>query len=157
MTEANTCNKPCDHGSPCLLLKGHEPVDRHDTQHGCVFYDAAAVANGRAGDDGTAQMNAEYPSDGAEWTQSDDGFNQWSFDCGEYHLYVDLDIEGVYTVSASELTADEQFDITADEISDWRFTTLAAAQEAIVEWLNDYLHDREVAIIRAFKLLGVRG
>lgn len=37
--EADVCGKVCDHGSPCLLLEGHEPGDRHETQHGCVFLD----------------------------------------------------------------------------------------------------------------------
>lgn len=37
---ANVCGARCDHGSECLLLSGHEPSDRHETQHGCVFYDA---------------------------------------------------------------------------------------------------------------------
>ena len=33
------CGKPCDHGSPCILLTGHIPTDRHETEHGCVFFD----------------------------------------------------------------------------------------------------------------------
>lgn len=40
--EAAVCGKPCDHGSPCLLLAGHVPAARHETQHGCVFYEAPA-------------------------------------------------------------------------------------------------------------------
>jgi hypothetical protein len=36
------CGKKCDHGSECLGLIGHEPPDRHETQHGCVFYDEKA-------------------------------------------------------------------------------------------------------------------
>lgn len=37
-TEADVCGKRCDHGSECLLLRGH--MGGHDTQHGCTFYDA---------------------------------------------------------------------------------------------------------------------
>lgn len=33
------CGKRCDHGSPCMLDAGHVPVDRHESEHGCVFYD----------------------------------------------------------------------------------------------------------------------
>ena len=33
------CGKECDHGSPCLLSAGHVPADRHETEHGCVFFD----------------------------------------------------------------------------------------------------------------------
>jgi hypothetical protein len=32
----SVCCRVCDHGSECLLLGGHG--DRHETQHGCVFY-----------------------------------------------------------------------------------------------------------------------
>lgn len=39
MTEANICGKTCDHGSPCLLLAGHIPSFKHETQHGCEFHD----------------------------------------------------------------------------------------------------------------------
>jgi len=35
------CGALCDHGSECLLLRGHIPQDRHETQHGCVFFDPA--------------------------------------------------------------------------------------------------------------------
>lgn len=35
----NICGKKCDYGSECLEPSGHEPADRHETQHGCVFYD----------------------------------------------------------------------------------------------------------------------
>lgn len=34
---ADVCGKMCDHGSECLLLRGH--AGGHDTQHGCMFYD----------------------------------------------------------------------------------------------------------------------
>jgi hypothetical protein len=40
-SEADVCGKRCDHGSECLLLAGHTPSDKHETQHGCVFYDSA--------------------------------------------------------------------------------------------------------------------
>ena len=33
------CGKECDHGSPCQLSTGHTPSDRHETAHGCVFFD----------------------------------------------------------------------------------------------------------------------
>jgi hypothetical protein len=36
--ETDVCGKKCDHGSECLLLRGHD--GGHDTQHGCTFYDA---------------------------------------------------------------------------------------------------------------------
>lgn len=36
--EVECCGKCCDHGSPCLLEKGHDPLLGHDTQHGCCFY-----------------------------------------------------------------------------------------------------------------------
>ena len=38
-TAADVCGKQCAHGSECLLLAGHVPADRHETQHECVFYD----------------------------------------------------------------------------------------------------------------------
>jgi len=37
------CGALCDHGSECLLLRGHTPQDRHETQHGCVFFDPAPL------------------------------------------------------------------------------------------------------------------
>lgn len=37
------CGKRCDHGSECLLYADHQPPDRHETQHGCIFYDAEIV------------------------------------------------------------------------------------------------------------------
>jgi hypothetical protein len=37
--DAVFCGKCCDHGSPCLLYADHVPPDRHETQHGCIFYD----------------------------------------------------------------------------------------------------------------------
>jgi len=33
------CGALCDHGSECLLLHGHVPQDKHETQHGCIFFD----------------------------------------------------------------------------------------------------------------------
>lgn len=33
------CGKRCDQGSPCILWRKHEPASRHQTRHGCVFYD----------------------------------------------------------------------------------------------------------------------
>src|SRR5690242_8756710 len=33
------CGKPCDHGSPCTLPADHLPQSRHETEHGCTFYD----------------------------------------------------------------------------------------------------------------------
>jgi hypothetical protein len=33
------CGKKCDHDSPCILRADHEPRDRHETDHGCVFFD----------------------------------------------------------------------------------------------------------------------
>jgi hypothetical protein len=39
-TDAVPCGKQCDHGSPCLLPSSHDAPDRHETQHGCIFYDA---------------------------------------------------------------------------------------------------------------------
>lgn len=39
-TLAEVCGARCDHGSECLLLASHVPNDRHETQHGCVFFDA---------------------------------------------------------------------------------------------------------------------
>jgi hypothetical protein len=33
------CGKKCDHDSPCVLRVDHEPRDRHETDHGCVFFD----------------------------------------------------------------------------------------------------------------------
>ena len=33
------CGKECDYGSPCRLSTGHVPEDRHETEHGCVFFD----------------------------------------------------------------------------------------------------------------------
>lgn len=38
--ESDVCSKKCAHGSECLMLKGHCPRAGHDTQHGCIFYDA---------------------------------------------------------------------------------------------------------------------
>lgn len=38
---AGVCGKRCDHDSECLLLADHDPPNRHETQHGCVFYDGA--------------------------------------------------------------------------------------------------------------------
>lgn len=35
------CAKECDHGSPCQLTTGHPRPDRHETEHGCIFYDAS--------------------------------------------------------------------------------------------------------------------
>ncbi len=37
--QVRLCAKVCDHNSACLLRLGHEPPDRHETLHGCVFYD----------------------------------------------------------------------------------------------------------------------
>lgn len=34
-----TCGRPCDAGSPCVLHRDHAPADRHETAHGCIFYD----------------------------------------------------------------------------------------------------------------------
>lgn len=33
------CNKACDHGSECTLPADHLPPSRHESEHGCVFYD----------------------------------------------------------------------------------------------------------------------
>lgn len=33
------CGKSCDHGSPCIQAANHAPADRHETEHGCVFFD----------------------------------------------------------------------------------------------------------------------
>lgn len=38
------CSKRCEHGSECLDLAGHVPADRHETQHGCVFFDPRSAA-----------------------------------------------------------------------------------------------------------------
>lgn len=38
-SNVDVCGKRCDHGSECLLLADHAPPDRHETQHGCIFYD----------------------------------------------------------------------------------------------------------------------
>jgi hypothetical protein len=35
----STCGKECDHGSPCIQAANHAPADRHETEHGCVFFD----------------------------------------------------------------------------------------------------------------------
>jgi hypothetical protein len=35
---AEVCGARCDHGSECLALPGH--AGGHETQHGCIFYDA---------------------------------------------------------------------------------------------------------------------
>ena len=40
------CGKPCDHGSPCILSAGHVPADRHETEHGCVFFDPRGSVRG---------------------------------------------------------------------------------------------------------------
>jgi hypothetical protein len=40
---AEFCGKSCDHDSPCLLYADHQPADRHETQHGCIFYDAGKL------------------------------------------------------------------------------------------------------------------
>ena len=40
MSDAVVCGKSCAHGSECLLLAGHTPCNRHESQHGCVFFDA---------------------------------------------------------------------------------------------------------------------
>jgi len=39
MSDAVVCGKTCAHGSECLLLAGHWPRNRHESQHGCVFFD----------------------------------------------------------------------------------------------------------------------
>lgn len=45
------CGKVCDHGSPCVLVVCHDVPDRHETKHGCVFFDARPnVTRGVAGD-----------------------------------------------------------------------------------------------------------
>lgn len=41
--EAIVCCQLCDHGSPCLLQSGHVTGGRHETQHGCAFYDALGI------------------------------------------------------------------------------------------------------------------
>ena len=33
------CGKVCDHDSPCTLPADHLPPSRHETEHGCTFYD----------------------------------------------------------------------------------------------------------------------
>lgn len=33
------CGKMCDHDSPCTLPLDHLPGSRHETEHGCTFYD----------------------------------------------------------------------------------------------------------------------
>lgn len=33
------CGSLCDHGSACKLPVAHDPEDRHETEHGCIFYD----------------------------------------------------------------------------------------------------------------------
>jgi len=38
VAEADVCGAQCDFESECLLLKGHDGA--HETQHGCIFYDA---------------------------------------------------------------------------------------------------------------------
>ena len=40
------CGKECDHGSPCRLSTGHAPADRHETEHGCVFFDPRRSVSG---------------------------------------------------------------------------------------------------------------
>ena len=40
------CGKECDHGSPCILSAGHVPADRHETEHGCVFFDLRPSVRG---------------------------------------------------------------------------------------------------------------
>jgi hypothetical protein len=40
------CGKPCDHGSPCILPTAHAPADRHETEHGCVFFDPRGSVRG---------------------------------------------------------------------------------------------------------------
>lgn len=42
---ANVCGRRCDHGSECLRM-AHDD-GRHETQHGCVFYDAPATGKDR--------------------------------------------------------------------------------------------------------------
>lgn len=39
------CGKPCDHGSPCMFVAGHDPDIGHETKHGCVFYDPHWTVN----------------------------------------------------------------------------------------------------------------
>lgn len=38
--ESCPCGRQCDHGSPCRLRSGHSSSWRHETEHGCIFYDA---------------------------------------------------------------------------------------------------------------------
>lgn len=45
--DAEFCGKSCDHGSPCLLYADHQPPDRHETQHGCIFFDPRAPGDDR--------------------------------------------------------------------------------------------------------------
>ena len=40
--DQSRCAQECDHGSRCVLEAGHEPADRHDTEHGCICYDQSA-------------------------------------------------------------------------------------------------------------------
>ena len=35
------CGKRCDHDSQCTLPADHLPATRHESEHGCIFYDAA--------------------------------------------------------------------------------------------------------------------
>lgn len=35
----DVCGKKCDHGSECLLVHHTDSLIRHETQHGCIFYD----------------------------------------------------------------------------------------------------------------------
>ena len=44
---SDDCGKKCDHESPCILADGHEPSDRHETAHGCVFFDSRANQPGK--------------------------------------------------------------------------------------------------------------
>ena len=39
MSETDPCRAQCDHRSACMLPRDHRPSDRHETEHGCIFYD----------------------------------------------------------------------------------------------------------------------
>jgi hypothetical protein len=61
--QAEVCGKRCDHGSECLR-QPHED-GRHETQHGCVFFDASPTgASGMDAADGGVESGLKYVHNG---------------------------------------------------------------------------------------------
>lgn len=70
--EPSVCLQQCAHGSECLLPAGHEPPDRHETQHGCIAYDPRTGSSAGFCDDCGAVVGGNPGCDTCcDWVRED--------------------------------------------------------------------------------------